>query len=353
MNRDFLLDSYDYELPEKLIAQYPLENAGDSRLMLVSRDNGDNGNFPEGVFEDISGFLPENALLVANNSRVTPARAIWREPDGSKREFLLLTPPALIARNSGVAECLLKPARKFPAGRKFAPFPGAECEVLKEGEYGKREIRIFCDGNLDALLDKYGSIPLPPYIKRASDESDAIRYQTVWASRRGSIAAPTAGLHFNEKILSTLRAKGIEQVEVTLHVGYGTFSPVRGANIKSHVMHPEYAEIGREAAEKINRAKAEKRPIIAIGTTSLRVLEGVAASMGKLEAFGGWINLFVYSGFQFRIIDGLITNFHLPKSTLLMLAAALAGREKILAAYREAIRRKFRFFSYGDAMLIY
>ncbi|MBD5608050.1 MAG: tRNA preQ1(34) S-adenosylmethionine ribosyltransferase-isomerase QueA [Desulfovibrio sp.] len=353
MNRDFLLASYDYELPEKLIAQYPPANAGDSRLMLVSKDPDQNDSFPEGVFADLARFLPENALLVANNSRVTPARTIWRDPDGGKREFLLLTPPALIDENNGVAECLLKPARKFGKGKKFSPFPGAECEVLNEGEYGKREIRVSCDGNLDALLEKYGSIPLPPYIKRASDQSDAIRYQTVWASRRGSIAAPTAGLHFNEDILSSLGDRGIERVEVTLHVGYGTFSPARCDNIKKHVMHPEYAEIGREAAAKINRAKEEKRPVIAIGTTSLRVLEGVAASRGKLEEFGGWINLFVYPGFQFRIIDGLITNFHLPKSTLLMLAAALAGREKILAAYKEAIRREYRFFSYGDAMLIY
>ncbi len=310
-------------------------------------------NFPEFAFDDLPDLLPRNALLIANNSRVIPARVLTRRPGGGKLEFLLLTPPCLIDKESGEAECLLKPAGKIKKGDSFELFPGAECEVIEEGVYGARKIKLKCEGDLEKLLVQYGSLPLPPYIKRPPVQLDSSRYQTIWSSKNGSIAAPTAGLHFTEKILSRLASRGIEWRELTLHVGYGTFSPARCENIERHVMHPEFVVIDGEAAKAVNEAKAAGRPVIAIGTTSLRALEGIFASLGRLAGYSGWINLFVYPGFEFKIVDGLITNFHLPKSTLLMLASAMAGREKLLAAYARAIRDGFRFFSYGDAMFIY
>lgn len=349
LNKDLELDSYAYELPEELIAQSPTPARDQSRLLYVPRRS---GRFQTRVFREIIDLLPENALLVGNDSRVVPARVPSRRAGGGKLEFLLLTPTPLISQG-GEIECLLKPSSKVKIGETISLFPGAEIEIIAREDFGVCKARIAWDGDLEELFFKYGSTPLPPYIKRAPEKADLSRYQTIWAAKSGSVAAPTAGFHFTPAILDALAEKGVEKVDVTLHVGYGTFSPTRSADVSAHKMHPEYAEISEAAARQVNDAKESGRPIIAVGTTAARTLEGVRERRGKLEEFAGWLNLFIYPGFDFKIIDGLITNFHLPKSTLLMLVAALAGRERILDAYALAKAEKFRFYSYGDAMLVY
>ena len=376
--QDFRLQSYVFDLPEDRIAQWPAQDRADSRLMVLPRAGG--GPSIAG-FKDILGFLPENCLLVANNSRVVPARLTGKRAGGGKLEFLLLTPlPLLDPQDEGKAlfpnwhraeaEALLRPAKKIVEKEILSFDAEFAVEVLERGPFGHFRVNLLWQGDLLAILKKHGSPPLPPYIKRdrprteggkASAEHaravDMERYQTVYARRdkAGSAAAPTAGLHFTPEICRALRDSGREWAEITLYVGYGTFSPVRCEDIREHAMHAEYVELPQESAQAIARAKAEGRAVIAVGTTACRALEGASAARNgndQPQAFAGWVDHFLYPGKPFRVIDGMVTNFHLPGSSLLMLVSALAGRERILTAYQRAMEEEFRFFSYGDAMLI-
>ncbi len=371
----FSLDSYDYVLPEERIAQHPPEVRGTSRLMILDRTE----TLPkDSVFDRLPDFLPERALLVANNSRVVPARLFGKKPSGGKAEMLLLTPPVLLEKQacpvpdnsfSAEAEALLRPGRSIREG-DVLDFGPLRAEVMEKRDFGRHVLRLIWRGSLTAILESVGKLPLPPYIHREQEAEDLSRYQTMYArsDKKGSVAAPTAGLHFTEEMRNRLRESGVDWVEVTLHVGYGTFSPVRENDIRQHPMHAEYAEIPAATLEAVRRAKREKRPVIAVGTTSARTLEGAAEACARegvelfsdtnsggascIESWSGWTNIFIYPGFKFRAVDGLITNFHLPRSSLLMLVSALAGRERILRAYEHAVKEGYRFFSYGDAMLI-
>lgn len=371
----FSLDSYDYVLPEERIAQHPPEVRGTSRLMILDRTE----TLPkDSVFDRLPDFLPERALLVANNSRVVPARLFGKKPSGGKAEMLLLTPPVLLEKQacpvpynsfSAEAEALLRPGRSIREG-DVLDFGPLRAEVMEKRDFGRHVLRLIWRGSLTAILESVGKLPLPPYIHREQEAEDLSRYQTMYArsDKKGSVAAPTAGLHFTEEMRNRLRESGVDWVEVTLHVGYGTFSPVRENDIRQHPMHAEYAEIPAATLEAVRRAKREKRPVIAVGTTSARTLEGAAQAFARegldlfrdtnsggtsrIESWSGWTNIFIYPGFKFRAVDGLITNFHLPRSSLLMLVSALAGRERILRAYEHAVKEGYRFFSYGDAMLI-
>ena len=360
---DFQLSSYDYELPEERIAQYPPEKRGASRLMVLDRASGKNIH---STFSHLGDFLPDGALLVANNSCVVPARLFGHRPTGGKAELLLLTPPPLLRAcavsdddgwSRAQAEVLLRPSRSIRVGDRLVFGDCIAAEVLKKKEFGQHDVMLFWRGDLVECMNRIGRLPLPPYIKREQSSEDLSRYQTIYADRdkSGSVAAPTAGLHFTDELRQELRNRGIGWAEVTLHVGYGTFSPVREEDIREHPMHSEYVEISPETAGVIREAKAEGRPVIAVGTTSCRTLEGCAAQNGGVIPEGGWhgwTNIFIYPGFRFQVVDHLITNFHLPQSSLIMLVAALCGRERILSAYAEAVREKYRFFSYGDAMFV-
>lgn len=359
---DFLLASYDYELPEERIAQYPPEVRGTSRLFVLDRTSGRNMHTD---FAHLPDFLPHNALLVVNNSRVVPARLFGQKPSGGKCELLVLTPPPLL-KASAVHEgewsharcgCLLRPGRSIRVGDRLTFGEGIAAEVLVKKEFGQHDVELFWKGDLVERMTEIGRLPLPPYIKREQENDDLARYQTLYASpdKSGSVAAPTAGLHFTDDMRSRLKGMGVEWAEVTLHVGYGTFSPVREEDIRQHPMHSEYVEIAPETAAAIHRAKTEGRPVIAVGTTSCRTMEGCAQQNGGEIPEGGWhgwTNIFIYPGYSFNVVDHLITNFHLPQSSLIMLVAALCGRERILNAYGEAVKEQYRFFSYGDAMFI-
>jgi S-adenosylmethionine:tRNA ribosyltransferase-isomerase len=365
---DFSLQSYSFELPEERIAQWPAPERGESRLMILPKSG---GRPTVGRFGDILTRLPEGCLLVANNSRVVPARLLGKRPGGGKVEFLLLTPLPLLAGRKlhplfpgwqwVEADGLFRPSRKIKIGEIISFSAELAVELLARGDYGRCRVTLSWQGDLLALLEKLGSPPLPPYIKRGKGDNgkalDRERYQTVYArmEKSGSVAAPTAGLHFTPALCEALRQSGREWAELTLHVGYGTFSPVRSKDIREHAMHAEYVEIDAAVAEAVNRAKAEGRAVIAVGTTACRSLEGMSAlqgGTGHLDPAACWVDHFLYPGKPFTVVDGLITNFHLPGSSLIMLVSALAGRERVLDAYQEAIRQGFRFFSYGDAMLI-
>ena len=359
---DSLLASYDYFLPPEQIAQHPGER-GSNRLLVVNRDGSGTPDHEHTTFARLPDFLPDGALLVANNSRVIPARLTGHRPSGGKLEFLLLTPLPLIVqaaqhqdddRFSAEAEGLLKPSRAIKIGDVLALDENLHLEVLQKGEFGRHTVRLHWRGSLRSIFEEKGHLPLPPYIRREDTAADREEYQTVYSrdDKAGSVAAPTAGLHFTQEMKHRLTASGFQWAEVTLHVGYGTFSPVRCADIRKHVMHPEFVEVSAETAAMVARAKAEGRPVIAVGTTSARTLEGIAEMQGKFLPYTGWLNCFIWPGHCFRVIDGLITNFHLPESTLLMLVSALTGRERMLEIYREAVAKGYRFFSYGDAMLI-
>lgn len=381
---DFSLRDYMFDLPDERIAQWPARNRTDSRLMVLDR----NKNALEvTTFSDILSHLPENCLLVANNSRVVPARLTGRRQGGGGLEFLLLTPLPLLEANRenatplfpgwyrAEAEALLRPSKKVRVGEVISFGDSLSMQVLEKGDFGKARVELAWNGDILSLFETAGSLPLPPYIKRPASPPgetpatpssrpvpptrfhDRERYQTVYArkDKSGSSAAPTAGLHFTPSLCRALTESGREWAELTLYVGYGTFSPVRCEDIRQHPMHAEYVEMSDECAKALRKAKEDGRPVIAVGTTSCRALEGICAmqtSSDIPDTFSGWVNHFLYPGRQFNIIDGLITNFHLPGSSLLMLVSALAGRERILNAYQEAIRQEFRFFSYGDAMLI-
>ena len=361
---DFFLRSYDFPLPEAQIAQFPPAARGASRLMVLDRSGAD---AQHSHFVELARWLPEGALIVANNSRVLPARLGGRrEATGGAVEFLLLTPlPLLLAqpeaadaapdgRFSAVAEGLVRSGGKLREGERLALDGDITAMLLEKGPFGRHRVRLEWRGDLAAAFARAGKMPLPPYIRRPAESGDAERYQTVYArpDKTGSAAAPTAGLHFTPELREGLRARGFDWREVTLYVGYGTFSPVRCEDIRKHDIHSEYMEIPEETASAVAAARAEGRPVVAVGTTSARALEGVAARCGEVRPFAGWTNIFLYPGRPFRVVDALVTNFHLPGSSLLMLVSAFAGRKRMLAAYAEAVRRGYRFFSYGDAMLI-
>lgn len=333
-----------YELPEELIAQDPLEDRSSSRLLVLDRQS---GAVSHHTFREIADYLNEGDCLVINDTKVIPARLIGsKEETGAKIEVLLLK-----RKENNIWETLVKPGKKAKAGARISFGEGLLTgEVVGIAEEGNRLIRFSYEGIFEEILDQLGQMPLPPYITHQLEDKN--RYQTVYAKHTGSAAAPTAGLHFTPELLKELEEKGVEIARVTLHVGLGTFRPVKVDEITDHHMHSEFYRIDEEAAEKINRAKAAGNRVICVGTTSCRTIESAADETGRLEEKSGWTEIFIYPGYQFKVLDGLITNFHLPESTLIMLVSALAGREKVLGAYKEAVEERYRFFSFGDAMLI-
>ncbi len=354
---DYELDSYDYELEQELIAQHPSPGRTDSRLMVLDSKT---GSTSISSFEFLADYLTPGSLLVANNTRVLPARLEGRKETGGKVEFLLLTPLPLIEPRSlgsvknAVVECLLKASRRPGPGERITFPAGASFEVLENKFMGRARGELAWSGDLADYFIKHGQVPLPPYIQRNDEDSDYDRYQTVYASegKLGSVAAPTAGLHFSPRLREKLQWAGFGWAEVTLYVGYGTFSPVRHKDIRQHKMHPEYIEVSEDAATCIAQAMEEGRKIVAVGTTTVRTLESVRAACDRMTFYRGWTDLFIYPGYKFKVIDLLITNFHLPRSSLMMMVSALAGRDNIVRAYQRARQERFRFFSYGDAMLI-
>ncbi len=335
---------FSYELPPELIAQTPLEDRSASRLMHLDKETGEVSHYH---FRDICKFLRPGDCLVLNNTKVIPARLLGeREGTGGHVEVLLLS-----RKEGDVWETLVKPGKKCRPGTRLVFGDGLlRAEVLETVEDGNRLIRFSYEGIWEELLDRLGEMPLPPYITRKLQDKN--RYQTVYAKYEGSAAAPTAGLHFTEDLLKEIRDMGVGTAYVTLHVGLGTFRPVKEDNILDHHMHSEWYEVSPEAAELINSTKASGGRILCVGTTSCRTVESAADENGVVRAGSGETEIFIYPGYRFRVLDGLITNFHLPESTLVMLVSALAGRERILAAYEEAIRERYRFFSFGDAMII-
>lgn len=333
-----------YELPEELIAQDPLADRSSSRLLVLDRKS---GAVSHHVFREITDYLREGDCLVINDTKVIPARLIGSKlGTGAKIEVLLLK-----RKENNVWETLVKPGRKVKPGAKISFGDGLLVgEVVDIVEEGNRLIRFSFEGIFEEILDRLGQMPLPPYITHQLQDKN--RYQTVYAKHTGSAAAPTAGLHFTPELLEEIKKSGIEIARVTLHVGLGTFRPVKAEEITDHHMHAEFYQINEEAAKKINRAREVGNRVICVGTTSCRTVESAADERGHLEAKSGWTDIFIYPGYKFKILDGLITNFHLPESTLIMLVSALAGRENVLAAYEEAVKERYRFFSFGDAMLI-
>jgi S-adenosylmethionine:tRNA ribosyltransferase-isomerase len=336
------LSDFDYELPESLIAQQPVEQRDRSRLMVIKRGS---ISIEHRIFSDIEEYLVPGDLLVLNDTKVFPCRLLARKPHGGKAEIFLLS-----ERGTNLWDALVKGG--VSEGKRLSLASGIAAEISGEGMDGVRTVRFHGIKDIRDVLQDIGKTPLPPYIKRDPSESDQERYQTVYAKQEGAVAAPTAGLHFTGDLIKKLSAKGIEFATVTLHVGPGTFQPVRVENITEHRMLSERYSIAESTAESINKAKAEGRRVIAVGTTSVRTIETAARVEGTVIPGEGNSELFIYPGFQFRVTDGIITNFHLPKSTLLMLVSAFAGRERILAAYYDAVKEQYRFYSYGDAMFI-
>ena len=334
-----------YDLPKELIAQEPADPRDSARLMVLDRKN---DTIEHRIFHDLPEYLNAGDVLVVNNSKVLPARLMGvKVPTGAVCEVLLLR-----QAHGDTWECLARPGRRMQAGTKLSFGDGSLTATIDETlPDGNKYVTFQYDTQtLYEKLDEFGKMPLPPYITRQLE--DQSQYQTVYAKELGSAAAPTAGLHFTPELLDTIRAKGVNIVEVTLHVGLGTFRPVKAEDIQDHEMHSEFCQISEETADVINRTKARGGRVICVGTTSCRTVESFAAEDGTMTARSGWTNIFIYPGYRFKVLDGLITNFHLPESTLIMLVSALAGREHILAAYEEAVREKYRFFSFGDAMLI-
>ncbi|HWR05213.1 MAG TPA: tRNA preQ1(34) S-adenosylmethionine ribosyltransferase-isomerase QueA [Humidesulfovibrio sp.] len=362
----FRLSSYAYELPESQIARRPAERRDASRLLFLDRQTeapraDEFANLPE----LLAAKFPQGGLLIANNTRVFPARIYGRRATGGRVELLLLTPLPLLhvkplpdGRQSAEAEGLVRTAKRMKEGETalFDAPQGMAFSVtlLERGEYGRCRLRLEWQGDIGVILNEIGHMPLPPYLEREDDAADRERYQTTYANaaKAGSVAAPTAGLHFTPEVRGRLEARGFKWAEVTLYVGYGTFSPVRAADIRTHEMHKEYVEVPEETAAAIREAKAAGLPVIAVGTTSARSLEGMFAAQGRVASFAGETGIYIYPGRNFNVVDALITNFHLPESSLLIMVSALVGRERIMAAYALALAQGFRFFSYGDAMLI-
>ena len=333
-----------YELPEELIAQDPLADRSSSRLLVLDKQS---GAVSHHVFREILDYLQEGDCLVINDTKVIPARLIGSKVGTEAKVEVLL----LKRKENNIWETLVKPGKKARPGAKISFGDGLLVgEVLEVVEEGNRLVQFSYEGIFEEILDRLGQMPLPPYITHQLQERE--RYNTVYAVHEGSAAAPTAGLHFTPELLQEIEKKGVDIARVTLHVGLGTFRPVKAEEITDHHMHSEFYQIQEEAAEKINRAKSGNGRVICVGTTSCRTVESAADENGRIQAGSGWTEIFIYPGYRFKCMDGLITNFHLPQSTLLMLVSAFAGREHVLAAYEEAVRERYRFFSFGDAMLV-
>jgi S-adenosylmethionine:tRNA ribosyltransferase-isomerase len=358
-----MVSDFDYYLPEHLIAQEPAARRDLSGLLVVDRAS---GNLSDSQFNRLPEFLRSGDLLVVNNTRVFPARLIGnrvraddrgKKITGARVEIFLVR-----QKDESVWESLVKPGRALPAGARVEFSDDLGAEVIESFDGGRRLVRFHCQGDFDRIIDRIGRTPLPPYIKRGDEtRRDRDRYQTVYARERGAIAAPTAGLHFTEELINRLRAKGVEIAEITLHVGYGTFQPVRVERVEDHRVEPERYTISEDAARLINQALKEGRRVIAVGTTTTRALESAVRlrdeEMKKspphlFTTISATTDLFIYPGFEFRAVSGMVTNFHLPRSSLVMLVAAFAGRELTMKAYRHAVEAEYRFYSYGDAMLI-
>ncbi|MEH7384121.1 tRNA preQ1(34) S-adenosylmethionine ribosyltransferase-isomerase QueA [Bacillus sp. JJ1521] len=338
------VDLFDFDLPEELIAQTPLENREASRLMVVDKETGE---LTHTHFRSILSYLNEGDCLVLNDTRVLPARLYGvKEDTGAKVEVLLLK-----QKDGDTWETLVKPAKRVKEGTLLTFGDGRlKATCLAIGDHGGRILDFHYEGIFYEVLDALGEMPLPPYIHEQLDDKE--RYQTVYAKHRGSAAAPTAGLHFTEELLQEIRDKGVHIAFITLHVGLGTFRPVNSDTIEDHDMHSEFYQMTEETAKLLNDVKVQGGKIISVGTTSTRTLETIVKKNGKFTESSGWTSIFIYPGYEYEAIDGLITNFHLPKSTLIMLVSALAGRDNILHAYNEAVKERYRFFSFGDAMLI-
>ena len=334
---------FDFQLPEELIAQTPLERRDASRLLTLDRESGAVGHHH---FYDLPRFLRPGDCLVLNDSRVLPARLIGHRPTGGACEVLLL-----VDKGGDLWECLVRPGRKLKPGAQVIFGDGQlTATVEEELNDGKRTVRFHYQGIFLEILEQLGRMPLPPYIKAELEDQE--RYHTVYSKVVGSAAAPTAGLHFTPELLEQVREMGVKVCYVTLHVGLGTFRPVKAEEITDHEMHSEFCQISQETADIINETKRNGGRVICVGTTSCRTVESFAAEDGTMSERSGWTSIFIYPGYKFKVLDALITNFHLPQSTLIMLVSALAGREHVLAAYEEAVREKYRFFSFGDAMFI-
>ncbi len=356
---DFDLASYHLEIPRSQIAQYPSDARGDSRLMVLHRKS---GRITHSSFRRIADFLPRGTCLVGNNSKVFPARLEGEKIRTGGRVELLLTTPLPLVQGEGFsgdwlhapAAAILRPIKRVRAGERISAGPDLEFRVHQIGSYGQVEGSLIWRGSLERIVERLGKMPLPPYIKRCDEALDRERYQTVYAreEKKGSAASPTAGLHFSSETFSDLWRKDITWTEISLHVGYATFSPLRERDIRNHRMHAEYVELSEESAEAINRARSQGRPVAALGTTSTRALETAATEEGTVQPWQGWSDLYIYPGYRFKCVDHMITNFHLPDSTLILMVSAFAGREELLRAYKNAIHNGYRFFSYGDAMLI-
>ena len=337
------ISDFDYFLPEKQIAQIPADPRDSSRMMVLSPKT---QTIEHRHFYQLDEYLTDGDVLIFNDTRVIPARLIGvRQPTGGKAEVFLLRQ---LERDRW--EVLVKPGKKMRVGSVIAFGHELSCEVLAHTDFGGRIVKFSYEGIFEEILDRLGTMPLPPYIHETLEDPE--RYQTIYSREKGSAAAPTAGLHFTESLMDRLRKKGVHLGFVTLHVGLGTFRPVQVDEIEDHVMHSEFYSIPTETADLIRMAKQEGRRVVAVGTTSIRTLESAAVDHGMIEAKQGWTNIFIYPGYQFKIVDAVITNFHLPKSTLIMLVSAFAGREFTLQAYRTAVEENYRFFSFGDAMLI-
>ena len=341
---DLKRQDFYYHLPQDLIAQHPSDKREESRLMVLDEVT---GKVDHKVFKDIVDYFKQGDCLVLNDTRVIPARLYGKKADtGGKIEFLLLN-----RLEDDKWETLVKPGKKAKIGTKIIFGDGVlKGEIIDNTDSGGRIIKFYYDGVFEEILDKLGEMPLPPYITEKLEDKE--RYQTVYSKNEGSAAAPTAGLHFTQQLLEEIRTKGVEIVYITLHVGLGTFRPVKAESLDDHLMHSEYSEVDQESADAINKIKDNGGKIYSVGTTSTRTLESVADDNGRVKAKSGWTDIFIYPGYKFKIIDRLITNFHLPESTLIMLISALAGKENVLEAYNIAVEERYRFYSLGDGMLI-
>ncbi|MCC0631288.1 tRNA preQ1(34) S-adenosylmethionine ribosyltransferase-isomerase QueA [Clostridioides sp. ZZV15-6388] len=335
---------FKFDLPQELIAQVPIEDRASSRLMVLDKETGE---IEHKVFRDIIEYLNPGDCLVLNNTRVIPARLIGEKLEtGGKIEFLLLK-----RTEEDTWQALVKPGKRAKVGTKFSFGNGKLIgEVVDLSDEGSRIIKFHYDGIFEEILDELGNMPLPPYITARLEEKE--RYQTVYSKHNGSAAAPTAGLHFTEELLNEIKEKGVDIAFITLHVGLGTFRPVKVDDVLNHKMHSEYYMVSQEAADKINRAKESGNNVVCVGTTSCRTIESACDENGKMKETSGWTDIFIYPSYKFKVLDRLITNFHLPESTLIMLVSAICGKDNVLNAYNEAVKERYRFFSFGDAMII-
>lgn len=348
----FSLDDYDYYLPEERIAQKPVARRDQSRLLVLNRQT---GKMKHLKFYDIHNLFDTSDVLVINNTKVVPARLLGQKETGGKAEILILDYPGIkqngIHEGECICRCLIKTAKQPKNGAMLFFDQKLKAKVVKciSGIY---TVRFFYQGNFERVIDRIGHVPLPPYIQRCDDKKDRTSYQTVYASAKGAVAAPTAGLHFSKTLIEKLKKKGVTIVEITLHVGYGTFLPVRTRDIRDHRMHSEWYSISKDASDKINASKKAGHRIVAVGTTAVRTLEYACDENGMITEGDGDCDLFIYPGYRFSVVDAMLTNFHLPRSTLLMLVSAFSTRENVLNAYQAAVEKQYRFYSYGDAMLI-